>query len=82
MKKRRKSFTHIIDAVLLGGLDVRQSHESKPNKMVPLLFGRCKILLSMMKLDGFFSNASIHEVINSAKVLESDLKRSDGAEIK
>lgn len=68
---------HIFDAVLLGGLEVHRSLESRPIKMVPLLFGRCKTLLLMMELDSLFS-----EVIDSAKVLESDLKHFDGAEIK
>ncbi|KXJ70326.1 cap-specific mRNA (nucleoside-2'-O-)-methyltransferase 1 [Aedes albopictus] len=92
---------HIIDAILLGGLEVRGLPLDKRNilcskfakamnrplahqnasavRPVPV---RCKTLLPMLELDSFFSNVSIHELINGAKVLGSDLDRFDGAESK
>ncbi|KXJ75184.1 hypothetical protein RP20_CCG012116 [Aedes albopictus] len=47
---------HIFDVVLLGGLEVHRSLKSRPIKMVPLLFGRCKTLLLRMELDSLFSD--------------------------
>ncbi|XP_001664002.2 cap-specific mRNA (nucleoside-2'-O-)-methyltransferase 1 [Aedes aegypti] len=92
---------HIIDAILLGGQEVRGlpldkrnilcckfakamnrplSHQNSSSvRPIPV---RCKTLLPMMELDSFFSNVSIHELINGAKVIGSDLDSFDAQESK
>lgn len=92
---------HIIDAILLGGQEVRGlpldkrnilcckfakamnrplSHQNSSTvRPIPV---RCKTLLPMMELDSFFSNVSIHELINGAKVIGSDLDSFDAQESK
>ncbi|EAT33910.1 AAEL013813-PA [Aedes aegypti] len=92
---------HIMDAILLGGQEVRAlpldkrnilcckfakamnrplSHQNSSTvRPIPV---RCKTLLPMMELDSFFSNVSIHELINGAKVIGSDLDSFDAQESK
>ncbi|XP_058813420.1 cap-specific mRNA (nucleoside-2'-O-)-methyltransferase 1-like [Topomyia yanbarensis] len=100
-KQKVVNALHIIDAIMLGGVNVRSFPLSKRldlcNKFAKALNRplavrnsttvkpvpvRCKELLPMMDLDGFFNNVSINQLSSGTKVLGCDVQSCDKLESK